>query len=58
MKKGKDSEGNQNSSNGFDISGNMIEETRKIIASMTETQRFEKAKAHIYDALNYKHPRF
>ena len=25
---------------------------------MNETQRFHKAKAHIYDALNFKHPRF
>lgn len=25
---------------------------------MNETQRFEKAKEHIIDALKYKHPRF
>lgn len=38
-------------------SDNIIRITRKIIKDMDEMQRFEKAKAHIDDALNYRHPR-
>jgi hypothetical protein len=36
----------------------VIKGTRRIIKNMSETQKFEKAKAHIIDALKYRHPRF
>lgn len=37
---------------------NIIKMTKQIIKSMTEGQRFEKARAHVMDALYYKHPRY
>jgi hypothetical protein len=40
MKKEKECESDRNDQTNFDISGNMIEETRRIIAEMNETQRF------------------
>jgi hypothetical protein len=39
------------------LNENMIRKTHEIIREMTEMQKYEKAKAHIFDALNYKHPR-
>ena len=40
MKKEKECGSDRNDQTNFDISGNMIEETRRIIAEMNETQRF------------------
>lgn len=39
------------------INQNMIKKTYEIIREMTEIQKFSKARAHIFDALKYKHPR-
>lgn len=37
---------------------NIIKGTRRIIRNMSESQKYAKAKAHILDALNYRHPRY
>ena len=38
---------------------NIIRITRRIVRNMKDdTQKFDKAKAHLIDALNYKHPRY
>lgn len=36
----------------------VIQGTRNIISKMSEEQKYRKAKAHIIDALNFKHPRY
>jgi hypothetical protein len=36
---------------------NLIKETRNIIKTLTEQERFLKAKSHIEDALRFKNPR-
>jgi hypothetical protein len=35
----------------------ILDETRTIVAKMTQRERFEKAQRHLNDALNYEYPR-